>query len=259
MKLKVFFCAVAFSSLLFSCNNNSAEKSGELTAPVEDADKISYSMGYDIGSSFLQTLSEDSIHLNIDYLYRGIADGLKVKDSTFKSMMNSEEMAETMQKLQQQMQEKQQAKMAERQAKYEQRAKTAKEDGEKFLAENKNKAGVKTTKTGLQYKVITEGKGEVPKSKDMVKVHIVGKFIDGEEFQNTYTMQDAPEVLLSDLNIKSWTEALTMMPIGSKWEIYSPSALAYGVQDTGVIPPNSAVIFVIELIDIVKDKKNNQN
>lgn len=257
MKLKVFFLVTAFSALLFSCNKDSGNKSLEVTTPTSDADKISYSMGYDIGNSFLQTLMEDSVHFELNYLYRGIADGLNAKDSSIKKLMTPDEMAEVMEKFQQQMQEKQQAKMAERQAKYEARAKTAKEDGEKFLAENKNKSGVKTTKSGLQYKIITEGKGAIPKSNDMVKIHIVGKFIDGEEFQNTYVMSDAPEILLKDLNIKSWVEAITMMPVGSKWEIYSPAHLAYGSQDTGVIPPNSAVIFIIELIDIVKNQEEH--
>ncbi len=254
MKLKKIFATAAFSLLIVSCNNDNAQKN--LKSPTTETDKFSYSIGYDIANSFLQNLAADSIDLNVDYIYRGIADGLKSKDTTFAALMSKEERDQTMQDFQNMMQKKQEAKAAERKAKYEKRAKTAKEDGEKFLAENKNKPDVKTMPNGLQYKVITDGNGEIPKKTDRIKFHIVGKFIDGEEFQNTYTMPEAPEVALAELNLPAWQEALLKMKVGSKWEVYAPSELAYGEQDTGVIPPNSAVVFTIELLDIVKEDKN---
>ena len=123
--------------------------------------------------------------------------------------------------------------------------------GEKFLAENKTKEGVKTTASGLQYKVITEGKGEIPNDTCKVKVNYRGKLIDGTEFESTYTRNE-PFVTNVGGVIKGWTEALTMMPVGSKWTLYIPSNLAYGPQGArGAIGPNETLIFEVELIDIV--------
>lgn len=129
--------------------------------------------------------------------------------------------------------------------------------GEKFLEENKAKEGVVTTESGLQYKVITEGKGQVPTSTDRVKVHYKGTLIDGTEFDSSYSRKDKdgnpqPSTFRANQVIKGWTEALTMMPIGSKWELYIPQELAYGSQDTGTIPPFSTLIFEVELLSIEK-------
>ena len=129
--------------------------------------------------------------------------------------------------------------------------------GIKFLEENKAKEGVVTTESGLQYKVITEGKGQVPTSTDRVKVHYKGTLIDGTEFDSSYSRKDKdgnpqPSTFRANQVIKGWTEALTMMPIGSKWELYIPQELAYGSQDTGTIPPFSTLIFEVELLSIEK-------
>ena len=129
--------------------------------------------------------------------------------------------------------------------------------GEKFLEENKAKEGVVTTESGLQYKVITEGKGQVPTDVDRVKVHYKGTLIDGTEFDSSYSRKDKdgnpqPSTFRANQVIKGWTEALTMMPIGSKWELYIPQELAYGSQDTGTIPPFSTLIFEVELLSIEK-------
>ena len=129
--------------------------------------------------------------------------------------------------------------------------------GEKFLEENKAKEGVVTTESGLQYKVITEGKGQVPTSTDRVKVHYKGTLIDGTEFDSSYSRKDKdgnpqPSTFRANQVIKGLTEALTMMPIGSKWELYIPQELAYGSQDTGTIPPFSTLIFEVELLSIEK-------
>ena len=123
--------------------------------------------------------------------------------------------------------------------------------GEKFLAENKTKEGVKTTASGLQYKVITEGKGEIPNDTCKVKVNYRGKLIDGTEFESTYTRNE-PFVTNVGGVIKGWTEALQMMPVGSKWELYIPQELAYGSRDMGQIKPFSALVFEIELLGIEK-------
>ena len=122
--------------------------------------------------------------------------------------------------------------------------------GEKFLAENKTKEGVKTTESGLQYKVITEGKGEIPADTCKVKVNYKGTLIDGTEFDSSYKRNE-PATFRANQVIKGWTEALTMMPVGSKWELYIPQELAYGSRESGQIKP----IFEVELVGIEKDKK----
>ena len=123
--------------------------------------------------------------------------------------------------------------------------------GEKFLAENKTKEGVKTTPSGLQYKVITEGKGEIPADTCKVKVNYKGTLIDGTEFDSSYKRNE-PSTFRANQVIKGWTEALTMMPVGSKWELYIPQELAYGSRDQGQIKPFSTLIFEVELLSIEK-------
>ena len=120
--------------------------------------------------------------------------------------------------------------------------------GEKFLAENKAKEGVKTTESGLQYKVITEGKGEIPADTCKVKVNYKGTLIDGTEFDSSYKRNE-PATFRANQVIKGWTEALTMMPVGSKWELYIPQELAYGSRESGQIKPFSTLIFEVELVD----------
>ena len=126
--------------------------------------------------------------------------------------------------------------------------------GEKFLAENKTKEGVKTTESGLQYKVITEGKGEIPADTSKVKVNYKGTLIDGTEFDSSYKRNE-PATFRANQVIKGWTEALNMMPVGSKWELYIPQELAYGSRESGQIKPFSTLIFEVELVGIEKDKK----
>jgi len=130
-----------------------------------------------------------------------------------------------------------------------------KAENEKFLADNKTKEGVKTTPSGLQYKVITEGKGEIPADTCKVKVNYKGTLIDGTEFDSSYKRKE-PATFRANQVIKGWTEALTMMPVGSKWELYIPQELAYGARESGgQIKPFSTLIFEVELVGIEKDKK----
>jgi len=126
-----------------------------------------------------------------------------------------------------------------------------KEAGIRFLEENKEKAGVITLPSGLQYKVIKEGKGAIPTSSDFVKVHYKGTLVDGTEFDSSYS-RNAPSEFGVTQVIKGWTEALLLMPVGSKWEVYVPQELAYGDADRGTIKPFSALIFEVELLEIVK-------
>jgi FKBP-type peptidyl-prolyl cis-trans isomerase FklB len=125
---------------------------------------------------------------------------------------------------------------------------------EKFLADNKNKDGVQTTPSGLQYRIITEGKGDVPEEKSKVKVNYRGTLIDGTEFDSSYK-NTAPGSFRVNQVIKGWTEALKMMPVGSKWELYIPQELGYGSTGQGKnIPPYSTLIFEVELLEIEPEK-----
>jgi FKBP-type peptidyl-prolyl cis-trans isomerase FklB len=124
----------------------------------------------------------------------------------------------------------------------------------KFLSDNKNKAGVTTTQSGLQYRIITEGKGDIPDEKSKVKVNYRGTLIDGTEFDSSYK-NNAPSSFRVNQVINGWTEALKMMPTGSKWELYIPQELAYGSTGQGNnIPPYSTLIFEVELLEIEPEK-----
>jgi FKBP-type peptidyl-prolyl cis-trans isomerase FklB len=125
--------------------------------------------------------------------------------------------------------------------------------GEKFLEENKTKEGVQTTESGLQYKIIKAGKGAIPTENSTVKVNYKGTLIDGTEFDSSYK-RNAPATFKANQVIKGWTEALTMMPVGSKWELYIPQELAYGSRNAGQIKPFSTLIFEVELIDVEEAK-----
>lgn len=124
-------------------------------------------------------------------------------------------------------------------------------DGEAFLKANAKKDSVQTTPSGLQYKVLVAGTGEKPKATDRVKVNYEGHLIDGTEFDSSYK-RNQPATFACNQVIKGWTEALTMMPVGSKWEVYIPQELGYGAREAGKIPPLSTLIFTVELLEIVK-------
>ena len=126
-----------------------------------------------------------------------------------------------------------------------------KEAGIRFLEENKAKEGVITLPSGLQYKVIKGGKGAIPTSTDVAKVNYRGTLIDGTEFDSSYSGNVPAEFGVTQV-IPGWTEALLLMPVGSKWELYVPQELAYGSADRGIIKPFSMLIFEIELLDIIK-------
>jgi FKBP-type peptidyl-prolyl cis-trans isomerase len=126
-----------------------------------------------------------------------------------------------------------------------------KEAGQKFLEENKKRPGVVTLPDGLQYEIITKGSGEIPKATDTVKANYAGTLLDGTEFDNSYK-RGQPLVIPVSGVIRGWTEALEMMPVGSKWKLYIPSDLAYGDRGAGgAIPGGATLIFTIELLEIV--------
>lgn len=134
------------------------------------------------------------------------------------------------------------------------KAKPVIETGEKFLAENKKRTEVKTTPSGLQYEIIKQGTGAVPIATDTVLCHYKGTLLDGSEFDNSYSTGE-PIKFAVDGVIKGWTEALLLMPVGSKWKLYIPYQLAYGTSDHGPIPGGSMLTFEVELLEIIGKPK----
>ena len=126
------------------------------------------------------------------------------------------------------------------------------EAGRKFLEENAKRDSVVTLPSGLQYQVLVKGEGEVPQATDRVKVNYEGRLIDGTVFDASSRHGSEPAEFTPQQVIKGWTEALTMMPVGSKWRLFIPSDLAYGDRDSGQIKPFSTLIFDVELVEIVK-------
>jgi FKBP-type peptidyl-prolyl cis-trans isomerase FklB len=165
--------------------------------------------------------------------------GLKDALSGKQPALSEKEMQETMEAWSKQMEDKQKAVGEKNVA-----------DGVKFLAENKSKSGVKTTASGLQYKVIKEGSGAQPKVTDTVTVHYRGTLINGTEFDSSYKRGQPASFPVNGV-IKGWTEALQLMKAGSKYQLFIPSSLAYGERAAGAdIAPNSTLIFEVELLDV---------
>jgi FKBP-type peptidyl-prolyl cis-trans isomerase FklB len=204
--------------------------------PLKDQkEKASYSIGLELGTS----LKKGNMDVNTDTLLKGLKDGL----SGAKPLLTEEQVKETMTALQKEMMEKQAA--AQKEAGEKNAA-----AGEKFLAENKKKDGVKTTASGLQYKVLKEGTGEPPKETDTVVTNYKGTLLDGTEFDSSIKRGE-PATFPVNRVIKGWTEALLLMKPGSKYQLFIPAALAYGERAVGKdIGPNSTLIFEVELISI---------
>ncbi|HMK57378.1 MAG TPA: FKBP-type peptidyl-prolyl cis-trans isomerase [Dissulfurispiraceae bacterium] len=208
---------------------------------MSEKEKLSYSMGYTQGTSMAGFFKAQSIDIDTNTFVKALKEGL----SGTKPAMTDQEMREKVTTLQKELM----AKKAE-QAKAV--AEKNKKEGEAFLAENKKKEGVVTLPDGLQYKIITDGKGDKPKATDKVKVNYKGTLIDGTEFDSSYKRGE-PVVFEVDKVIAGWTEVLQLMKTGSKWTVYIPSTLAYGEKGTGfAIGPNQTLIFDIELLSIEK-------
>ena len=183
--------------------------------------------------------SPDSI---VDELaFRGFIDGLKSDTSVYDSKRASEMFKQKFE--------------AAKKAKEEKLYGPNRDAGKAFLAENAKKDSVVTLPSGLQYKVLVEGNGEVPKATDKVLVNYEGRLIDGTVFDASKKHGDKPAEFKPSQVIKGWTEALTMMPVGSKWQLYIPYELAYGERNTGSIKPFSTLIFDVELVGIDNGEK----
>ena len=208
---------------------------GDKVEPKTESDKVSYSVGYRLGGDF----KRQQVEINSDMLVQGIEDAA----SGGEALMTDEQMRTVMMNLANRVK-------AEQMEKQKQEGAENIKAGEAFLAENAGKEGVKTTDSGLQYKVITAGEGKTPQKSDKVTVHYRGTLIDGSEFDSSYSRNKPASFGVGQV-IPGWTEALQLMKEGDKWEIVIPSKLGYGERGAGAkIPPNSTLIFEVELISV---------
>lgn len=233
--MKRLLTVVAVSTLVFA-----TAAYGEDVVLKDSKDKVSYAIGLDVGNA----MKRQAIDINADIFTRGLKDAL----SDGKKLMTDEEIRETMTAFSHEMAEKQKEKMQKLGEKN-------KKEGEAFLAENKKKEGVKTLPSGLQYKVIEEGKGKTPKAGDTVTVNYRGTLIDGTEFDSSFKRNQAATFPVNGV-IKGWTEALQLMKEGAKWQVFIPSDLAYGDKGAGtMIGPNAVLVFDVELISVKEPQK----
>jgi len=220
--------AVALLATATSMNVGAAEKY------KTEKQRLSYAIGTQVGRSLKQQGFTD---IDPSAMSQAIAD-----------VLSGSELKVSQKDMQEAVMNFQVKKAAEKKAE----AKVNKEAGEKFLAKNKKKKGVKVTKDGIQYEVIKEGKGEKPKATDTVTVNYAGSLINGKEFDSSYKRGKPASFQVNGV-IKGWTEILQMMPVGSKWHVVIPSDLAYGEHGAGgVIGPDETLIFDIELLSIKK-------
>jgi len=200
-----------------------------------DTDKISYSIGIDIG----QSLTEQNIQINLKALTLGIEDAMQNKPL----QLSKEELEAALLKLQAQMLEKKNEAMS-------QVAQSNIEQAREFLADNKTKSGIHTLDNGLQYRIIKSGEGPQPTRDDSVTTHYRGKLLDGSEFDSSYARGEPVQFPVTGV-IPGWQEALVRMQPGAKWELFVPAELAYGERGVGnLIGPNAMLIFEIELLNI---------
>ena len=203
-----------------------------------EKEQVSYMIGMDIGKSLEPMKGE----IDSATIKRAIDDMLNGKEP----LLTQEQGMLIMQTFSERMQAKQQEEMAA-QSKKNLDTQTA------FLAENSKKPGVVTTASGLQYQIITQGTGPKPKATDRVSVHYVGTLLDGTEFDSSFKRNEPAQFVLDSV-VPGWSEALQLMPKGSKFKLWVPSKLGYGEAGTpgGPIPPNSTLVFEVELLEIVK-------
>lgn len=231
--------------LAFACALQTAVATAAPPANLKsNQDKASYIIGNNIGENIASDFKDRGFNINPEVVAQGILNGLKGGESGF----TDEEAQAVLQAFLKEAEERLQAAAQER-----------KKQGQAFLVANAKKEGVKTTNSGLQYKVIQEGNGATPKENSMVTVHYSGKLLDGTEFDSSYARQQPAQFPVNGV-IAGWTEALQLMKAGGKMELYIPSELAYGENPPpgSPIPPNSVLLFTVELLD-VKDAPQRNN
>jgi len=228
---------------LSACNQE--EKATNASTNVElttEAQKEAYSVGASIGrymSGHIKEQEELGIPVDRSLIVTGFTNGLNDQ-----LKLTEEEMQTLLQGLDKKLNDKRQEQAIAISAKNI-------EEGKKYLEENKAKPGVVTTESGLQYEVLTPGSGEKPAAEDTVEVDYVGTLLDGKEFDSSYKRGQTIKFPL-DRVIPGWTEGLQLMPVGAKYKFVIPAELAYGERDNGTIPPNSTLIFEVELKSIEK-------
>lgn len=206
----------------------------EAQKPTEQKDKVSYSIGMDVGNN----LKRQAIDVDVDLLARGVKDALAGGET----LLSPEEARETLMALQQELREK----AIERRK---QDAERNKKEGEAFLVENGKKEGVVSLPSGLQYKIIRSGEGASPTATDTVETNYRGTLIDGTEFDSSYNRGQTAVFPVNGV-IAGWTEALQLMKVGDKWQLFIPPDLAYGERGAGPIGPNATLVFEVELVSI---------
>ena len=233
---KTILCLSAIA--LFSCSNNT-QKAIELKS---EADSLSYAIGADIANNLMSQndqIKSQIPDINIEILNNALISNFGgTSESILDSAVCKGLIENYFNKQQQQQQQEQELQ-----------SQSAIEEGEKFLSENSAKEGVVTLESGLQYKIIEQGNGNTPTLEDEVEVHYHGTLIDGTVFDSSVDRGETISFPVTGV-IAGWTEALQLMPVGSKWQLYIPYALAYGERGSGPIGPYSTLIFDVELIAI---------
>lgn len=236
---KLLIIGLMSSAVLLAGCSKEAEKKEETIELTTLEQKVNYTIAQNLANNFKQ----NGVIIDPEVFAMSLKD---VRDGV-EPRLTKEEMETSMQTFQEE-------SMAKREAEQKKVAEENAEKGKKFLEENKAKEGVSTTESGLQYRVITEGTGPKPKASDTVTVHYSGKLLDGTEFDSSYTRNEPATFDLSSV-IPGWTEGLQLMPQGSKWELVIPSELAYGPGANGPIPPNSVLVFEVELLEVKAPEK----
>ncbi len=235
MKRALTTSAVTLAMMCLAVGCTAGEKKAEIKELKDQKEKASYAIGLNIGNDF----KTQDVEVDPNILLKGMTDAL----SGTKPMLTEEQIQETLMQLQKDMVAKQETKAKEALEKN-------KAAGEAFLAENGKKEGVVTLPSGLQYKVIEEGKGAKPTLESTVTVHYKGTLVDGQEFDSSYSRNEPATFPVNGV-IPGWTEAMQLMQEGAKWQIVIPSDLAYGERGAGpVIGPNSTLVFEVELIKV---------
>jgi FKBP-type peptidyl-prolyl cis-trans isomerase FklB len=225
--------AIVLAVLAFSAAASAQEAT--TPAPSTEKEKLSYALGMNLAGQ----LKSQSVDVDPAAFAQGFRDAF----TGAKTAMTAEEARAVMSAFQEQMRSKQTAMMA-------QTAEKNKKEGEAFLAANKAKEGVVALPSGLQYKIVKPGTGPKPTIDDTVVCHYKGTLIDGTEFDSSYRRNEPAKFPVKGV-IRGWTEALQLMPVGSTWQLFVPSALAYGERGAGAqIGPNATLIFEVQLISI---------
>lgn len=228
---------MASTAVLIGCNQAEEEEQ-----PAE-LETLEQKVNYVFGTNLAENLEQGGVAIEPE----AFAQALRDKRDGVEPRMSEEEMQEVMQTFQEQ-------EMERREAETEQQSEANREAAEAFFAENIEEDGVTETESGLQYKVLEEGEGAKPEADDTVTVHYRGRLLDGTEFDSSYE-RDQPATFALNSVIAGWTEALQLMSPGAKYELYIPAELAYGPGGNGPIPPNSALIFEVELLEVAEPEE----